>query len=35
VLTHQETFLQKPFTAAALTQAVRELAAESPPPSEG
>ena len=32
VLTHQESFLQKPFTAAALTQAVRELAAESPPP---
>jgi two-component system cell cycle sensor histidine kinase/response regulator CckA len=32
VLTHQESFLQKPFTAAALTQAVRELTAESPPP---
>jgi two-component system cell cycle sensor histidine kinase/response regulator CckA len=35
VLTQQESFLQKPFTAAALTQAVRELAAESLPPSEG
>jgi PAS domain S-box-containing protein len=33
VLTHQESFLQKPFTAAALTQAVRELTAESPPRS--
>jgi PAS domain S-box-containing protein len=31
VLTHQESFLQKPFTAAALTRAVRALAAESPP----
>ena len=31
VLTQQESFLQKPFTAAALTQAVRELTAESPP----
>ena len=27
VLTHQESFLQKPFTAAVLTQAVRDLAA--------
>ncbi|MGA9761164.1 MAG: PAS domain S-box protein [Gaiellaceae bacterium] len=32
VLTHQESFLQKPFTAAALTQAVLDLTAESPPP---
>ncbi len=33
VVTHQESFLQKPFTAAALTQAVRELAAKKPPKS--
>jgi two-component system cell cycle sensor histidine kinase/response regulator CckA len=33
VLTQQESFLQKPFTAAALTQAVRELTAGSPPAS--
>ena len=32
VLTQQESFLQKPFSAVALTQAVRELAAKSPPP---
>ena len=31
VLTHQESFLQKPFTAAALTQAVRDISAKSPP----
>jgi CheY-like chemotaxis protein len=38
VLTHQESFLQKPFTAAVLTQAVRDLAAgtatKRPSPSE-
>jgi len=33
VLTHQESFLQKPFTAADLTSAVRGLSAESPPAS--
>jgi two-component system cell cycle sensor histidine kinase/response regulator CckA len=31
VIAHQEAFLQKPFTAAALIQAVRNLSAESPP----
>ncbi|MGC9974357.1 MAG: PAS domain S-box protein, partial [Gaiellaceae bacterium] len=30
VVTDQESFLQKPFTAAVLTQAVRDLTAESP-----
>jgi len=33
VLTQQEAFLQKPFTAAVLTRAVRDLSAGSPPAS--
>jgi two-component system cell cycle sensor histidine kinase/response regulator CckA len=33
VLTNQETFLQKPFTAAVLTQTVRDLASGTSPPA--